>query len=209
MEKIGEGYYYSVYAHGPDRVVKKQTSTASKLSKLIAWYGHDPVLLAGKISQLEADALDSITRSKKLADMPELRAILGHPVFINDYEYEQDRATPLESFLDAEGEFLAYVEEYIDANILLWEFGYGEVVHNFTLNAGVSAVTGKVILLDFNDLTQRKEEVTKDIETKKWTTQVSMARLKESHPSLHAKVEPLLESALTLDKLDAHWASRC
>lgn len=211
MKKVGEGYYYAVYELSPTRVVKKQTSSKSKLVKLIAWYGYNPLSLSRKILQLEQSALKSIELSRRLSGIPELKALLGNPIFMNDYDYEQDRATPLEIILNSKGEreFLTCVQEYIDAHILLWKFGYGDVVYNFTLNAGVSVVTEKVILLDFNELSQNKEKIVKDIETRKWVTQASMRSLKKSHPGLYAKVGGLLESAFSLDNLDTHWRSRC
>jgi hypothetical protein len=210
MEKIGEGYYYDVFELSPSRVVKKQTSLESRLAKLQAWYGSNPPLLAEKISRLEASARKSITISREVAEIPELKEILGNPIFINDYEYEQDRATPLETILSQKGgdEFLPYVKEYTDAHILLWDFGCGEVVYNFTLNAGVSVTTGKVVLLDFNDLSKDRGEVVRDIETRKWTTQVSLQRLKQTNPSLHIRTETLLDEGFTLETLNKHWGSR-
>lgn len=207
MEKIGEGYYYSVYELSPTRVVKKQTTHDSKLAKLHEWYGHDPVLLAEKISRLEESASNSIALSRRLVEIPELKEVLGNPSFINDYEYEQDKATPLETILNvkSEDEFLSHVQEYVDATILLWKFGYGEIVYNFTLNAGVSVSTDKVLLFDFNELSQSKEEIVKDIETAKWLTQASMLSLHTSHPVLHGEVQRLLRSAFSLENLDRYW----
>ncbi len=207
MRKIGEGYYYSVYELSQTRVVKKQTGSKSKLIKLILWYAHNPVLLLKKISTLKQSATESILLSKKLAEIADLKEILGNPVFINDFEYQQDKAVPLESLSHSkdEKEFLLRVQEYIDANILLWRFGYGEIVYNFTLNAGISAVTDRVILLDFNELTRSKERLIEDIQTKKWSTQASMRGLKKWHPALQHKVQALLESAFTLETVEKTW----
>ncbi|MDB5244357.1 MAG: hypothetical protein JWN18_227 [Parcubacteria group bacterium] len=208
MNKIGEGYYYTVYEMSPTRVMKKETSYESKLAKLQSWYGNDSRLLEEKISHLEESSKKSIALSKRLAETPELKAVLGNPMFVNDSEYEQDKATLLESFLDQEN-FLPLLHEYIQANFLLWAFGYGDVVHNFTFNAGVSVVTNKVILLDFNELTQDKESIAKDIETQKWTNQASMLGLKRKYPDLYSQVEALFGSGFNIDNVDKYWASRC
>lgn len=210
MRKIGEGYYYSVYELTPTLVLKKQTDSTSKVLKLIIWYWNRPTMLLTKISSLEKSKAQSIELSKNLSEIPSLKSILGNPVFINSYEYEQDSAEPLGTVLDKESEkaFLMRVQEYIDANILLWRFGYGEVVYNFTLNVGISVVTNKVILFDFNELTQSKERVAEDIQTRKWLTQASMKHLKKSHPALCRKVQVLLESAFTLEALEKAWESK-
>jgi len=207
MKKIGEGYYYSVYELSPTRVVKRETDRRNKLIKLLAWYGYNPVLLLKKISSLEESRSQSMRLSKSLAEIPALNGVLGNPVFINDGEYEQDKAIPLGTVLDSKGEdeFLSCIQEYLDANLLLWRYGYGEIVYNFTLNAGISNTTGRVILFDFNELTQNKEELAADIASKKWTTQASMRGLHRSHPALYAKVQALMESAFTTSALERNW----
>ncbi len=210
MKKVGEGYYYSVYELTPTRVGKKQTDFKSKVLKLIAWYWNRPAVLFAKISSLEKAKFQLIQLSKDLSEIPTLKNILGNPVFTNNYEYEQDRAQPLESVLGSVNEdvFLSHVQEYIDANILLWRYGYGELVYNFTLNVGISVITNRVILFDFNELTQSKERVVQDIQTKKWLTQASMSNLKKSHPALYRKMQVLLESAFTLETVEKAWESK-
>jgi hypothetical protein len=89
--------------------------------------------------------------------------------------------------------------------VLLWRHGYGEIVYNFTLNAGVSEATGKVILLDFNELTRSKERMATDIESKKWRTQASMLGLRLRHSGLYTKVLERVESVFTAQMLDANW----
>lgn len=207
MKRIGEGYYYYVYELDSNRVIKKQTGLKSKLSKVIAWYGYNPILLLGKMLSVNKSCRAALMLSNDLAKIPELKNVLGNPVFKNDYTYEQDKAVTLEAALELENEeaFLIRIQEYVDANILLWKYGYGEIVYNFTLNAGISCITGKVILLDFNELTQSKERLAVDIKTRKWLTQASMRGLKSLHPSLHTKARSIFESAFTLDTLNKNW----
>lgn len=210
MEKLGEGYYYRVYALGNARVLKRQTTSLSKLRKLVSWYNLSPAATLKAALSLHAKKSASLNQSKRLAAIPALQEALGNPRFVNTWEYEQDRAIPLQEFerTSSDGEFLRYVDEYTALVKSLWEYGYADKVFNFTLNAGVSRGTGKVILLDFNEFTERKEKAADHIRREKWRAQASLKGLCQMRPELAARVAERFAGAFTLEELDRCWCSQ-
>ncbi len=208
MKKIGEGFYYKVYDLGNGRVLKKETSYLSRMAKLIAWGAITGIETKDMLSRkkLSKKFEASLTKSKEtLGRIP--NELLGNPVFKGGYEYEQDRATILEKLIGkiSNEEFLELMKKYINFQKTLWSYGLSDTVFNFTINAGVSAKTGGLICIDFNEFSDSKEKVTKCIEKKKWITQKSLRDFPKKHKDLKEKIIDLFDQEFTMEELNKVW----
>ena len=99
MNKIGQGYYYNVYDLGNGRVLKSQTNHLARIGKLLKWRGKT---LLAKIRVLFAYPSQTrydhrtITLSVETSTLnPEM---FGNPIWVNGFEYEQDKAWLLEDY---------------------------------------------------------------------------------------------------------------
>ncbi len=100
---------------------------------------------------------------------PELNYSFGNPIFENNGQYTQDKVLVLGDALRnctlREGEDL--IDNYIDLILLHWQYGLSERVFNFTANNGVDG-QGRVILLDFGEITHNKEKISSRIAAERW-----------------------------------------
>ncbi len=209
--KIGEGFYYNVYDIGNNRVRKEITTHASRIKKLLSWGSTAEFGLRDIFSpKKDHEKLSkSIETSKEI-----LKAIgpesFGNPVFINQFEYEQDKAVPLEVYFKnhSEEESLSMVREYVNFLYVFWQYGFADVVYNFSINCGVSEKTGNFIYFDFNELSTKRDKVISDIVKKKWLTQHSLRDFPANLKSLKTKIISLFSEHITLEALDKYWPIR-
>ncbi|MBX4189099.1 hypothetical protein KW785_00705 [Candidatus Parcubacteria bacterium] len=206
MQQIGQGYYYTVYDLLNGRVLKRVTGHRHRLKKLLAWYGKTRSarlrIIAFYPRQILKDRRSLRLSAKTYEINPE---IFGNPKFLNQLEYEQDKAITLEDYFEShtfEENKLAF-NDYPNLVKILWVHGLSDTVFNFTRNTGISLQTNKLLYIDFNEFSQKKDKVRRCIETKKWRTQKSLRDMQEGE--LKDYIIKRIEAELTLEKLEELW----
>ncbi len=209
MHRIGQGYYYDVYDLENGRVLKKRTGHLTRLKKLLDWRGKT-FLGKARIFLMYPwyayEARRSLSRSIKTSALnPE---IFGAPVFSDKFEYEQDKAIPLEAYFENHTfvENKARFDEYLGLLFLLWSHGWSDTVFNFTINSGISLKSGKLILLDFNEFADSKETIAADIKKEKWRSQAALRDMPSGE--LKDYILSKMKEKITLENLDRFWNRR-
>lgn len=208
MQKIGEGFYYRVYDIGNGRVSKKLTTYLSRVWKLIVWGRVGDIGWLHIVSpradrqRLRGPILQSRKVLELLGD-----EVCGNPVFVNELEYEQDKAMTLKELLPtlSDEQFLSLVREYVAFQKRLWSLGLSDTVFKFTQSMGISEKTGKLICTDFNEITESKEKAMSDIARKKWQTQSSLRWFPLGRTKLKKEILKLFDQEFNQGNLDKFW----
>jgi hypothetical protein len=206
--KIGEGFYYNVYDIGGNRVRKELTSHQSRIKKLMSWgrveeYGLQDVISPARDKERVEKSIGS---SRRVIDAID-KKYFGDPEFINELEYEQDKAVMLLDFFKThtEDESIAMMKKYFATLHLLWSHGFADTVYNFSINCGVSLKTGDFVYFDFNEFNEKKEKLLLDIEKKKWRTQHSLRDFPKELQSLKQKIITMFDEEITVEKVNHYW----
>lgn len=205
MKKIGEGYFYEVFDCEDGRVLKKKR-TFNRIAEHGAWWQK---ILAGIMwcnSQFygtkRSDRTVKMIRSL-VANHERVADLLAHPIFVSDTDYTQDKVIVLKSLLKqstfAEGQVL--IDRYIQTIIESWKYGFADRVYKFSTNSGVAA-DGTVVLFDFNECTFSKEEVLKDVISKRWKRSGSLRNIDAGLKAYYFKQ---MELYIAKDSLDLWW----
>jgi hypothetical protein len=211
-EYIASGFYYHVYRVSTARVRKEPTSWVRKAWLLAVWrMTSSPVHWWREVQNIDAWFAEELRLTRELcAEFPTL-ALLGNPSPLTpDGSYEQDYARSLGHLIAnstalESGIFEDYVRQYCDIQHQLWRHGFGERIWNFTFNCGVDDATGRLVLIDINELTRAKETVRAHILDRKWRSQNSLEWLARKHPHLRDSAERVLDEMCTEETLDALW----
>ena len=203
MKLIGKGYYYNVYDLGNGRVRKIPRSQIAQIWQLFAWYF---LSLKALLQELRRAPFSSSKRKEEYSILKKIilpaSSFFGNPKIDGD-AYEQDKAVILGDMMVtlSEDEFLARCREYANVIHSLWKQGIGETVFNFTINAGIDN-SGKLILLDTNELTFDKEEMKNEVVSKRFLRASSFRRLPEK---LKRPVQDIFDKEFTPEKFDQFW----
>jgi hypothetical protein len=140
MKLIGQGLQYRVFDLGSGRVRKIETSAMHKAVTLAVWYLPSLKRMASIPSDVRS-AFDSANRSISWMKDNIHRidaSMIGNPEFFQGNDYEQDKVTPLGSFLrsHSQEENMNAIQGYIASVLRSWEFGFSDIVFNYTYNAG-------------------------------------------------------------------------
>jgi hypothetical protein len=94
---------------------------------------------------------------------------LGNPKFLNNLNYEQDKAQPLHDiFENSDTEAIkTIIDEFIVFNKCLLEKGVIDKSFNITKNYGLNE-EGKIILIDIGELFDNPERIKKQIADRAW-----------------------------------------
>lgn len=201
MKKIAQGLQFNVYSNG-NKVIKKPTSKIQMALKLIKW---TPILLLKPIKlKLETNNLILIRKNsiiniqKSSIDFK----LLGNPIFKGNY-IEQDKVVVLGICLREDFEKAKiWIDKFIDLIFESWKNGFSETVFNFTINNGVDR-EGKVILIDFGELTFEKKDVEKAIKIKRWEKSWSFNM--DLNKQFQEYYKKQMQEKLTLDNLNKYW----
>jgi len=199
MKKIGQGLQFNVYENG-NKVVKVPTSKFQIKLKLLFWT--PPYLF--KLSRLEKEATKTIKEREEIIKEIQKRKIktslLANLNFNN--KIEQDRVIPLKKYFKDYGESKGKIDEYINFIFDCWKNGFSEKTYNLTVNNGINS-KGQIVLMDFGELTFKKSDVKKAIESKRWRKSFSFKRdLKGKIREYHDKQ---MFKRLTLNNLNKYW----
>ena len=203
MKKIGRGYYYNVYDLGNGRVRKIPRSQIAQVWQLFVWTFLTPKTLVEEFIRApysEKNRKEQYDLSSQIAAADP--ALFGHPVFFG-WEYEQDKATDLETLLPRvePDVFLGYCKEYVKCIHGLWKKGMGEEVFNFMRNAGIT-LEGNMVLLDLNEYTFDKKRMIQMIGRRRYLRAFHTYKIPFG---LRKKIRQLFDKEFSLDKFDELW----
>lgn len=211
MRYIASGFYYHVYQVSPTRVRKVPTSRMRKAWLLAVWrMTTSPGNWWKEVRNIDAWFSNELRMTRAFVATFPTPGLLGNPSEIaDDGSYEQDYARSLGHMLrETNGsvhEFERYVRDYCRIQHEAWRCGFGERIWNFTFNCGVDVVTGQLVLIDLNELTEDKETMRAHIRNKHWRTQNSLAWLGRHYPTLVSVAERVLEEECTEERLEQEW----
>ncbi len=187
------GFTYTVYDLGNGRVLKKEKPFLLQYL-LHRSHGHTKEYVLRHFAQ--ARLLASVCSDKEL---------LGNPEFTGKRSYTQDVVTVIDSYFSSHTleENKAIVDGFIQCVFDTWKSGFSDIIFNFTRNNGVTS-GGRVILIDFNEVTFRKGDVRALMESERWLHCYSYTRdLPDG--ALKAYYAEAMAKAMTLENLDRYW----
>lgn len=202
MKKIGEGYYYNVYDLANNRVLKRQKSRFRIFLFILFSRKFKPDFFREYKNVLSViPTLQSLYR--RIVESGFNLDLLGRPTFGKGIEYEQDKVITIRKFIksysDRETENL--IESFIELMHELWKYGMSDEVYNFTINNAVDD-NGRVILIDFNEVTFDKAKVESDIKNEIWLRRWSYTHLK---PVAQRYYKKRMREELNTIKLNLLW----
>lgn len=194
-EKLIErrGFTYNVYDIGNGRVLKKEKP------RIQQYLLHLPFRHSPKYVRTHR------LRARKLMKALSGAELVGNPMRVNNRSYAQDKAIILDAYFATHAleENKKILDGYIQSIFDTWQHGFSDIIFNFTRNCGV-VPNGRVILVDFNEVTFDKEEVRRLIESKRFFRALSYTHglpgreLKEYYRNA-------MEEQMTVANLDRYW----
>lgn len=193
---------FRVYRLGKDKVIKKPTTRAQKISLFKSWGPKSKARLRKDVFGAERITDRSIYGIQKIIKRidPE---IIASPTFLKHPSYEQNLAMPLGKYFVRHSlrENKVIVDKYVKCMIQTWRYGFSDTVFNFTINNGIR--NGKVVLIDIGELSFLKKKVKKLVKVKKWLTHWSYMNLTD--PKLKEYFEKIMDYKVTLKALKKNW----
>ncbi|MFO0743711.1 MAG: hypothetical protein U0469_01495 [Candidatus Paceibacterota bacterium] len=205
MKKIGEGYYYNVYDIGNGRVFKKLKSNFRIFLFILISRSFNPDFIREYINTKKNIKITEL-KYKKLVKILKDLSLIGNPNFFDgSINYEQDKVLIVKKILKKYGihDLKMVLDNYIELIKKSWEFGFSEISFNFTVNCGV--LDGRIIFIDFNEITFSIEDVKKDIENQIWLHRWSFSHLNKELKEYYKK---RMEEELTVENLEKLWNVR-
>jgi hypothetical protein len=188
MEKLSDGYYYEVFDLKNGRVLKKK-KTFSEVAKSMG--GMRPL----KFYRTWKHIRNCENTTKEVIKRLPLQ-LIGNPSFVNKTNYEQDKVVLLMEYFESHNleENKRIVDSYIDLIKTLLLHGVHDHVYKFKNSYGIDK-NGKVICIDFNEMTFSKDEVITLAQEERWRTEAQFTKLKEGELKkyLAAKFKETLE----------------
>lgn len=208
MKQLGAGWQYIAYDLGNGRVRKYPRHPLAQTVKIGLGLLYGRSLTYSYLRSEQQRATRSAQESVHLIQnhVPtDALWLFGNPVFDETNSYEQDKVKPLTEVLKRGDAELAVqlFEAYADLLEHMWSYGLSETSFNLMWNAGVDS-SGRVVLLDFGELTADKDVVATQIRTQAWMQQYVFRYLK---PELSAHLARIFNERLTIKRLDAVWDS--
>lgn len=201
--RIGSGYYYNVFDLGNGRVRKLEKSFLERFIHIAAFEKTPRNIFAQlRLTGRKAELRKEYEQLLAAVDP----ALLGHPRLLAGLAYEQDWATVLEEIVkySPEAKVRHVIDQYVELVLLSWEYGFSDRVYNFTINNGLTK-EGRIVLLDFNEITFLKEDVRNSIVARRWSRSWSCRSLP---PSYRTYYERRMDEAVTEESLDRQWGLR-
>jgi len=205
MKKIGAGLQFDVYDLGNGRVLKKPKKRWKQYLIYLKW---SPLILfrPKKFCKIIQKANQDREFATKFFSKNKINfSILGNPDFIPT-GVEQDKVIPLRKlFGQSEKEDKKLVDKYVECVFSCWREGFADRIYNIDNNFGLNK-NGKMVLLDFFEITLDKSEVKKEIEIKRWE---KAAWYKYRIPKRVKKYyKEKLEKNLTPQNLNKYWKKK-
>lgn len=170
MKKIGEGWQYTVYDLGNERVLKKFHSPIKSywvIFKAIFPFKGDSLFQIPSFSKgMKRTALASfeILKSKNIpADL------ICNPKFLNKLDFEQDKVKPLHDIFSVSDTTATkrIIDKFIVFNKKLLEIGIIDKSFNITKNFGLNKID-EIVLIDIGELFDDPEKIKKQLTGHVW-----------------------------------------
>lgn len=208
MIKIGRGFYYNVYDLQNGRVLKTPRSTFSQILFLLRYILKPKTFIAEfKRAPYKRKAIEKEWGKTQwiIENIPS--NLTGNPKVISASVYEQDKAMPLGNLIHIlpEDQIKQRIEEYIELTFESWKCGIADTVFNFSLNTGVDK-HDKLIFLDLNEFTRRKEEILFELNTLRFSRASSFLRFPKGE--LKEYIYHRFQESLTDDNLEKYWGTK-
>jgi len=170
MKKIGEGWQYSVYDLGNGRVLKRFHSFFRSywvILKTIFPFKDDSIMMIPDFSRsMKSKALISfeILRRRNIPSN-----WLGNPEFINELDFEQDKAKPLHDvFTNSDTAMIKQIiDKFVVFNKQLLERGVIDKSFNITKNYGLNE-KGEIVLIDIGELFDDPDQIKQQCTSRAW-----------------------------------------
>lgn len=180
MKKIGQGWQYTVYDLGNGRVLKKFHSWIRAyfvIFREIFPFNNDSFFeIPSFIKDVKRKADESFEILKRV-NVPQ--EWLANPKFINKYDFEQDKVTPLHDVfddLDTDG-IKKIIDQFIELNKKLMSLNFIDKSFNITRNYGLNN-NSEVVLIDIGELFDKQELIDKQIKNRVWDKNYVSERIK-------------------------------
>lgn len=170
MKKIGQGWQYTTYDLGNGRVLKKfhsWTKAYLVIFREIFPFNKDSFFeIPSFIKDVKRKADESFEILKRV-NIPQ--EWMANPKFINKYDFEQDKVTPLhEVFNNLDTDSIKkIIDQFIEFNLKLLNLGVIDKGFNITKNYGINS-EGQIVLIDIGELFDDKELIAKQIKNRGW-----------------------------------------
>ena len=170
MKKIGQGWQYTTYDLENGRVLKKFHSWPKAyfvIFREIFPFNKDSFFeIPSFIKDVKRKANESFEILKR-KNIP--KEWMANPIFINKYDFEQDKVIPLhEVFKDLNTEEIKeIVDQFIEFNLQLLNIGVIDKGFNITKNYGIDN-RGQIVLIDIGELFDDIELIIKQLRNHGW-----------------------------------------
>ena len=199
MKRIGKGLQFIVYDKENGKVLKIPTSKLQIKLRLIKWH---PLYLI-KFFELEKYAsrvVNERTLTIEKMKTERLDSSLFANLKIEKGHIEQDKVIPLGKIINKNPRKL--IDRYIDFILNSWKSGFSDRTYNFTINNGINK-EGRIVLIDFGEITFNKDEVKKAILSKRWRRSWSFN--KDLQPDIKEYYDKQMEKRITLANINKKW----
>lgn len=157
------------------------------------------------IKKLDSQNRESFDIIKNLSNTGFDMRTIANPIFLEDYQYLQDKVITADTFLRNNKEMFIFIDRYIEQIKYFWSYGFADRVFNFTLNNGINE-NGDIVLFDFNEITANINDISSDIGRQKWITQHSNKFHLNSLQKQYFKKR--MEEEITITNLNKTWKSK-
>ena len=187
------GFTFRVYDLGNGRVLKKEKPIEEQHA---AHAEHDNDAEYVKTHH---------ARARQLAFVCADRELIGNPEFLDEHSYTQDKCIVLDAYFAAHDleQNKRIIDGFIQCMFDMWANGFSDIIFNCTRNNGVLP-NGRVILIDFNEVTFEKDEIRALLQNKRWLRSYAYT-LDLAEGPLRAYYAEAMEKAMTAENLDLHW----
>ncbi|HAQ03093.1 TPA: hypothetical protein DEP30_03750 [Candidatus Nomurabacteria bacterium] len=171
MKKIGQGWQYTTYDLENGRVFKKfhsWTKAYFVILRDIFPFDKDSLFeIPSFIKDVKRKADESFEIMKRV-NIPQ--EWMANPRFINKYDFEQDKVSPLHEVFESSNteEAKKIIDLFIEFNLKLLNLGVIDKGFNITKNYGLDN-DGQIVLIDIGELFDNKELINQQLKDRGWT----------------------------------------
>ncbi len=204
--KIAEGYFYDVYDIGNNRILKKKKSFG-EIAESIKGNTNMGILTKWFKTYRYVKNAENVTKRIKNTFPSSALAFLGHPVFKDGVDYEQDKVTLLMDYFDTHSleENKIVIDKYTKLIKEFLKYGIHDYVYKFKNSYGVNR-EGEVVFIDFNEVTFSKTKTLNLAKVKHWREEAQFRKFAEGE--LKAYIETKLNETLTPDSVSQLWGTK-
>ena len=205
---IGVGGQYTVHDLGSGRVVKIPNSMDGARRFVGGWGPHVSKMKRHfPLEETAGSRAFNVPHALRLAARyPTLSAALAHPRAMSGECFSQDKVQVLYDLIPkaSPDEIRGYLDGYADVCQLCWRYGINDCILFFSVNNGIDA-QGKVVFLDFGEVTFDTTLVASQAEKAIWETKDVLLKgfLPPEHHDYYFQA---MESRLSGGNFERHWA---